>query len=771
VSERPALPPLAPDGAWPDAPADALPAGVVVDRTSSATFGLTPEEFDQVVDHLGRSPVAVEAAMFGALWSEHCGYKNSRPLLRRLPTEGPQVLQGPGENAGVVDVGDGWGVAFKMESHNHPSAVEPVQGAATGVGGILRDIFAMGARPFAVLDALRFGDLATARTRYLLHGVVEGIAGYGNAIGVPTVGGEIAFHPSYQENPLVNVMALGLLRHEELQSGTVGAVGHVLLYVGAKTGRDGLGGAVFASADLSAASDADRPAVQVGDPFLEKLLLEACLEAIQAGMVAGVQDMGAAGLTSSVGEMAHRAGLGVDLDLGRVPRRERGMTPLEVMLSESQERMVLTAVPGREDDLIALLRRWELDAVPIGVVRDHGRFRLFEGDALIADMPVGALNDAPTYVREGREDPAATAARERGLHDLPPPADAGAALPDLLADPTIASKRAVYQRYDHQVMTNTVVLPGAADAAVLRLKGSDRAVAATVDCNARYVGLAPRHGAALAVVEAARNLAAVGATPLGVTDNLNFGNPTVPEVYFQMAEAVEGIREACLALRTPVTGGNVSLYNQYRADDGVRAVLPTPTIGMVGVLPDVGRRATMALVRDDDALLLLGEGVPTLGASSYLARAHGVEAGAPPELDLAAADRLVTTLAGLVQAGRVDTAHDVGDGGIAVALAEMAIAGGRGVDAELGAGPAPSGAVADGVAALFGEAAHLALVAVPEACAATVTAAAAAGGVPCRRVGVVGGDRIALRAGTLALDVALTEAREAFERTITEALA
>ncbi|MFO8150371.1 MAG: phosphoribosylformylglycinamidine synthase subunit PurL [Trueperaceae bacterium] len=771
MSDRPALPPLVPDGAWPDAPVGAVPVGVVVDRTKSATFGLTPEEFDQVVGHLGRLPAAVEAAMFGALWSEHCGYKNSRPLLRRLPTEGPQVLQGPGENAGVVDVGDGWGVAFKMESHNHPSAVEPVQGAATGVGGILRDIFAMGARPFAVLDALRFGDLATARTRYLLHGVVEGIAGYGNAIGVPTVGGEIAFHPSYQENPLVNVMALGLLRHEELQSGTVGAVGHVLLYVGAKTGRDGLGGAVFASADLSAASDADRPAVQVGDPFLEKLLLEACLEAIQAGLVAGIQDMGAAGLTSSVGEMAHRARLGVDLDLGRVPRREPGMTPLEVMLSESQERMVLTAVPGREDDLIALLRRWELDVVPIGVVRDHGRFRLFEGDELVADMPVGPLNDAPTYVRDGREDPAASAARERALDGLPPPADAGAALLDLLADPTIASKRAVYQRYDHQVMTNTVVLPGAADAAVLRLKGSDRAVAATVDCNARYVGLAPRHGAALAVVEAARNLAAVGATPLGVTDNLNFGNPTVPEVYFQMAEAVEGIREACLALRTPVTGGNVSLYNQYRAIEGVRAVLPTPTIGMVGVLPDVRRRATMALARDGDALVLLGEGAPSLGASSYLARVHGLEAGAPPTLDLAAAERLVTTLAGLVQAGLVDTAHDVGDGGIAVALAEMAIAGGRGVDAELPADLAAHDDADRDVADLFGEAAHLALVAVPEARLAAVTEAAEAGGVPCRRVGRAGGGRIALRAGALGLDVALADARDAFERTIAEALA
>jgi phosphoribosylformylglycinamidine synthase subunit PurL len=761
-----ALPPLLAEGRWPDAPPSAVPDGAPVGRDRAGTFGLSVDEFDAVVGHLGRAPVAVEAAMFGALWSEHCGYKNSRPLLRRLPTEGPQVLQGPGENAGVVDVGDGWGVAFKMESHNHPSAVEPVQGAATGVGGILRDIFAMGARPFAVLDALRFGDLASPRTRYLLHGVVEGIAGYGNAIGVPTVGGEIAFHPSYAENPLVNVMALGLLRHEDLQSGTVGAVGHVLLYVGSKTGRDGLGGAVFASADLSAASDADRPAVQVGDPFMEKLLLEACLEAMGAGLVVGVQDMGAAGLTSSVGEMAHRAGLGVDLDVGRVPRRERGMTPLEVMLSESQERMVLTAAPGREDELIATLARWELDAVPVGVVRDHGRFRVFEGERLVADMPVGPLNEAPTYTREGVEDPAVAAARARPLDDVPPPADAGAALLALLADPSIASKRAVYERYDHQVMTNTVVLPGAADAAVLRLKGSDRGVAATVDCNARYVGLAPRRGAALAVVEAARNLAAVGATPLGVTDNLNFGNPTQSEVYFQMQEAVEGLREACLALRTPVTGGNVSLYNQYRTDDGVRAILPTPTVGMVGVLPDVRRRATMALARDGDVVLLLGEGTPSIGASTYLAALHGLEAGEPPALDLAAADRLVTTLATLVQDGLVDVAHDVGDGGIAVALAEMAIAGGRGVFATLAV---ESGGRPD--AALFGEAAHLALVAVPEAGVEAVAAAAEAAGVPWRRLGPVGGTRVVVRAGEMAADVPLEAARDAFERTIAEALA
>ncbi len=752
---------------WTEAPLSAVPDGAPVAADRAATFGLDAAEFAQVERHLGRAPNALEAAMFGALWSEHCGYKNSRPLLRRLPTEGPQVLQGPGENAGVVDVGEGWGLAFKMESHNHPSAVEPVQGAATGVGGILRDIFAMGARPIAILDALRFGDVDDERTRYLLHGVVEGIAAYGNAIGVPTVGGEIAFHPSYQENPLVNVMALGLLRHEDLQSGTVGAVGRVLLYVGSKTGRDGLGGAVFASADLSADSDADRPAVQVGDPFLEKLLLEACLEAIAAGLVDGVQDMGAAGITSSVGEMAHRAGLGVDFDVARVPRRETGMTPLEVMLSESQERMVLTAAPGRERELIGLLEKWELDAVPVGIVRDHGRFRVFDGDALVGDMPVAPLNEAPTYVREGREDPAVIAARERPLEDVPLPSDPSAVLTALLGCPDIASKRAVYRRYDHQVMTNTVVVPGAGDAAVLRIKGSGRGVAATVDCNARYVYLAPRRGAALAVVEAARNLAAVGATPLGVTDNLNFGNPTVPEVYFQMREAVEGLREACLALRTPVTGGNVSLYNQYRAPDGrVRAVLPTPTVGMVGVLPDVRRRATMAFERDGDEVWLLGAGRPSLGATTYLATVHGLEAGAPPDLDLEAVDRLVSTLAGLVQDGVVATAHDVGDGGIAVALAEMAILGGRGVDAVL-----PSDLAERPDAALFGEVADRALAAVPADRAEALRRACAAAGLAAVRIGVVGGDAVRVRADGAEVDVSVTAARAAFEGTIERALA
>jgi phosphoribosylformylglycinamidine synthase subunit PurL len=703
--------------------------------------------------------------MFGALWSEHCGYKNSRPLLRRLPTEGPQVLQGPGENAGVVDIGDGLAVAFKMESHNHPSAVEPVQGAATGVGGILRDIFAMGARPFAVLDALRFGDLADARTRYLLTGVVHGIAGYGNAIGVPTVGGEVEFNACYAENPLVNVMALGLLRHRDLQSGTVGEAGNVLLYVGSKTGRDGLGGAVFASADLSEASAADRPAVQVGDPFMEKLLLEACLEAIDRGLVVGVQDMGAAGLTSSVAEMAHRAGMGIDLDLDRVPRRESGMSALEVMLSESQERMVLTVAPGREGELLELLHRWELDAAPIGRVAGHGRFRLFEGGALVGDMPVAPLNEAPTYTREGREDPNVRRARERDLGDLPLPADLGATLLRLLADPTVASKRAIFRQYDHQVMTNTVVLPGEGDAAVLRVKGTRRGVAATVDCNARYVYLAPRRGAALAVAEAARNLACVGARPLGVTDNLNFGNPTVREVYHQMVETVEGLREACLALSTPVTGGNVSLYNQYRSGDAHVAIHPTPTVGMVGVLEDVERHARMSLRRDGDVLHVLGAGRPALGASTYLARVHGLEAGWPPELDLTAERALIDLLVEVVAAGLVDSAHDVSDGGVAVALAEMAIHGGRGFDVTL---PADLAARVD--AALFGEAASLAVVAVEPAKEARMLAAADEAGVPHQRLGTAGGDRLLLTVAGAGFDVDLGDAREAFEAPIAKAL-
>lgn len=751
-------------------------------KARAAEFGLSDQEFEQVETALGRPPNALEAAMFGALWSEHCGYKNSKPLLRRLPTSGPQVLQGPGENAGVIDVGDGWAVAFKMESHNHPSAVEPVQGAATGVGGILRDIFAMGARPIATLNSLRFGELDDAKTRSLLAGVVEGIALYGNAIGVPTVGGELETNPCYAENPLVNVMALGLLRHDELKRGTVGAVGNRLLYVGSRTGRDGLGGAVFASADLSEAAAEDRPAVQVGDPFMEKLLLEACLEAYAAGLVAGVQDMGAAGLSSSVGEMAHRAGLGVDLHVDRVPRREDGMTPLEVMLSESQERMVLTAQPGREEELLALLERWELEAVEIGEVAAHGRFRVIEDGVVVGDMPVRALNEPPEYVREGAEDPAITAARATDLSSLPRPADPAGVLLKLLASPAIASKRAAFQQFDQQVMTNTVVLPGAAGAAVLRVKGSGIGIAATVDCNSRYVYLDPELGAAHAVAEAARNLSCVGARPLAVTDNLNFGNPTKPEVYHQLERAVAGISSACLALDTPVIGGNVSLYNEFATPGGRVAIHPTPTIGMVGVLADVSHRATSAFGRAGDVVLLVGPAGGSLGASEYLYRLHGLEAGAPPALDLVLESKVQHVVRGLIEDGLCTTAHDAGQGGLAVSLAELCIGSlregsgggapgvGLGVSVDLGEQP---GLRVDEL--FFGEAPSRVLLAVAEEHVEEALARCEAVGIPGARVGTVesGAEapaRFRLEGAGAAIDLPLADLASAYFGTFTEAL-
>ena len=733
----------------------------------AAEFGLSPAEFALLQAGLGRPPVALEAAMTGALWSEHCGYKNSRPLLRRLPTEGPQVLQGPGENAGVVDLGDGLALAFKMESHNHPSAVEPVQGAATGVGGILRDIFAMGARPVAVLDALRFGPLEHPRTRYLLSGVVEGIAAYGNAIGVPTVGGDLAFHPSYLENPLVNVMALGVMPVSRLQSGTVGEVGNRLLYVGSHTGRDGLGGAVFASADLSGASAEDRPAVQVGDPFMEKQLLEATLAVIDAGLVEGVQDMGAAGLTSSVAEMAHRAGRGVDLHVDAVPRREPGMTPLEVMLSESQERMVLTVHPGRADEVVALVERYELPWAWIGEVVPGDRLRILDQGRVVADLPVALINEAPTYERPHAEDPAVT--RARATDPSPPlPDDLGAVLDAMIAAPGLASTRPIWRRYDHQVRTDTVVPPGAADAAVLRVKGTTIGIAATVDANPRYASLDPYQGAVLAVAEAARNLSAVGATPLGVTDNLNFGNPERSHVYHQMSRAVDGLRDACLALGTPVTGGNVSLYNQWREGDHDVAIAPTPTVGMVGVLRDVRRHATTGLTRAGDRLWLIGTTGDELGGSAYLGHVHGQEVGRPPACDLAREAAVQAAVRGLIEDGLVDTAHDVGEGGLAIALAEMTFAAGIGVAADVAAG-AQDGVRPD--ALLFGESAARMIVAAPLGRADAIESRLQTAGVPWAVLGRSGGGDLVLRWPDGRLRRSVEELRERHARPLEEALA
>jgi phosphoribosylformylglycinamidine synthase II len=652
------------------------------------------------------------------------------------------------------------------------------------VGGILRDIFAMGARPVAVLDTLRFGPLSEPRNRWLLHGVVEGISLYGNAIGVPTVGGEVGFHSTYSQNPLVNVMAVGLLRHESLQSGTVGEPGNRLVYVGSRTGRDGLGGAVFASADLSGASEADRPAVQVGDPFLEKLLLEATLEAIERGLVVGVQDMGAAGLASSVGEMAYRAGLGVDFWVDRVPRREQGMTPAEVMLSESQERMVLTVVPERLTEVLELMEHWELDAVEVGEVRSGGRLRILDGESVVGDMPVAALNEAPTYRREGREDPEVSARREAPLR-IGPPGDLGAVLARLLGSPTIGSKRPVFERYDYQVMTNTVIAPGAADAAVIRVKGTGLGVAMSVDCNARYVGLDPFEGARHAVAEAARNVACVGARPLAITNNLNFGNPTRPEVYYQLERAVEGLRDACLALGTPVTGGNVSLYNQYRGDDGeMVSVLPTPTVGMIGVLEDVERHATMALKKRPDhgagadVLVLVGPVAGELGASEYLAVVHGLEQGRPPRLDLDLESRAQRGVVACIAAGLCDTAHDTAEGGLAVALAEMAIAGGLGFEVDLDAardtelandfgeyGQAPSA-----TELLFGEAASRVVLALRHEALEPALALLAAEGAPFRVVGRVGGDEAVLVAAGQRVRMSVDDLRDHFEMALVEAL-
>ncbi len=733
----------------------------------AAEFGLSADEYRRLEAGLGRTPTVLEAAVTGALWSEHCGYKNSRPLLRRLPTEGARVLQGPGENAGVVALGEGMALAFKMESHNHPSAVEPVQGAATGVGGILRDIFAMGARPIAVLDALRFGPLDHPRTRYLLAGVVDGIASYGNAVGVPTVGGDLAFHDSYLENPLVNVMALGVMPVERLQSGTVGEVGNRLLYVGSRTGRDGLGGAVFASADLSGASGADRPAVQVGDPFLEKQLLEATLAVIEAGLVEGVQDMGAAGLTSSVAEMAHRAGRGVDLHVDRVPRREQGMTPLEVMLSESQERMVLTVAPERAEAVLAALERFELDAAWIGEVIPGDRLRILERGEVVADLPVELINDAPTQVREHHEDPAVTAARETPA-DPPLPGDLGVALDALVAVPGLASTRPIWQRYDFQVRTDTVVPPGAADAAVLRIKGTRLGVAATVDANPRQASLDPYQGAVLAVAEAARNLSSVGAEPLGVTDNLNFGNPERAHVYHQMSRAVDGLRDACLALGTPVTGGNVSLYNQWREGDHDRAIAPTPTVGMVGLLADVARHATAGLQRAGDRLWLVGETRDELGASAYLWHLHGLEVGRPPACDLTREAAVQRVVREAIADGLVDTAHDCGEGGLAIALAEMTFAAGIGLAADVGAGAA-AGVRPD--ALLFGESASRIVIAAPDARSGEIERRLDAAGVPWAVLGRSGGGDLVLRWPGGRLRRPVDALRELHERPLTEVLA
>ena len=646
-----------------------------------AEHGLTTGEFDLLVTMLGRKPTFTELGIVSALWNEHCSYKHSRPLLRGLPTKAPYVLQGPGENAGVISVGDGLAVAFKIESHNHPSAVEPYQGAATGVGGILRDVFTMGARPIALLDSLRFGSLDSARVRYLFAGVVKGIGDYGNCVGIPTVAGEVVFDPAYEGNPLVNAMCVGTMREDELMLAVAQGVGNSIMAVGARTGRDGIHGASFASEDLSAESEAKRPRVQVGDPFTEKLLLEASLELIHSGHIVAIQDMGAAGLTSSSAEMAARGDVGVTIDTSKVPVREEGMTPYEILLSESQERMLVVVKRGHEQQVRDILGKWDLTAAVIGEVIAEPVYRVTEGDRVVAEFPGNRLvTDCPMYTPPARESDAIAALRARDVSKVPErpeESDPLWALEQLLASPTIASKAWVYRQYDTSVRTNTVVGPGG-DAAVVRLRGTNKALALKVDCNGRYVYLDPRMGARIAVAEAARNVACVGGRPMAITNNLNFGNPKRPEVYFQLREAIAGMGEACTALGTPVTGGNVSLYNEHPGG----AVYPTPVIGMVGLLEDVSRATRSTFRQAGDYVMLIGEPSDEIGASEYLARIHGIVAGAPPRCDLELERRTIDLLLEAIEAGVISSAHDCSDGGLAVALAECCMANER---ASLGA--------------------------------------------------------------------------------------
>ncbi|PSF38401.1 phosphoribosylformylglycinamidine synthase subunit PurL [Aphanothece hegewaldii CCALA 016] len=667
-----------------------------------ASEGIKPEEYEEIVSRLGRHPNKAELGMFGVMWSEHCCYKNSRPLLKQFPITGERILVGPGENAGVVDLGNGLRLAFKIESHNHPSAVEPFQGAATGVGGILRDIFTMGARPIAILNSLRFGNLDDARNRRIFTGVVEGISHYGNCVGVPTVGGEVYFDPAYSGNPLVNAMALGLMETTEIVKSGAKGIGNPVLYVGSTTGRDGMGGASFASAELTDQSMDDRPAVQVGDPFLEKSLIEACLEAFKTGAVVAAQDMGAAGITCSTSEMAAKGGVGIELDLDKIPVRETGMIPYEYLLSESQERMLFVAEKGREQELIEIFHRWGLQAVIAGTVIEEPIVRiLFKGE-IAANIPATALADnTPIYHRELlTESP--TYAIEAGKwteENLPACTVQGIdsktwndILLQILDTPTIASKRWVYRQYDHQVQNNTVILPGGADAAVIRVRPIDAdprtatiGVAATTDCNGRYVYLDPYEGAKAAVAEAARNLSCVGAEPLAVTDNLNFGSPENPVGYWQLASACRGIADGCREMSTPVTGGNVSLYNETVDSNGnPQPIYPTPVIGMVGLIPDITKVCGQAWQNEGDLIYLLGSSViPTLGGSEYINTIHSTIAGKPPIVDFEIERLVQKACREGIRQGWIKSAHDCAEGGIAVTLAECCIGSHLGASVEL----------------------------------------------------------------------------------------
>ncbi|MBD8006633.1 phosphoribosylformylglycinamidine synthase subunit PurL [Bacillus norwichensis] len=628
-------------------------------------MGLSDEEFELAEKMLGRTPNYTETGLFSVMWSEHCSYKSSKPVLKKFPTEGKQVLQGPGEGAGIVDIGDNQAVVFKIESHNSPSAIEPYEGAATGVGGIVRDVFSMGARPIAAMNSLRFGELDSPRVRYLLEQAVAGIADYGNSLGVPTVGGEIQFDPAYESNPLVNAMVVGLLNHEDMQKGQAKGVGNTVMYVGAATGRDGIHGATFSSVELSEDEEEERAAVQAGDPFTEKLLMDACLELVKSDALIGIQDMGAAGLTSSSAEMASKAGYGVEMNLDLIPQREENMTAYEMMLSESQERMLIVIKKGREQEIIDLFAKYDLEAVSVGHVTDDKMLRLLHKGQVVAEVSADALaEDAPVYHKVS-EVPEYFRKYQEMEVDIPKVDDYETTLLQLLQQPTVASKEWVYRQFDHQVGSNTVVTPGS-DAAVVRIPGTNKGIAITTDCNSRYIYLDPETGGKIAVAEAARNVVCSGAEPLAITDGLNFGNPDKPEIFWQIEKSAEGISEACLALNSPVIGGNVSLYNEK----GGKAIYPTPIIGMVGLIPDLGHATTQSFKEAGDLIYIIGEAKPEFGGSELQKLVHGEIFGKAPALDLEVEVERQKQILAAIREGLVSSAHDISEGGAAVALSE-----------------------------------------------------------------------------------------------------
>ncbi len=758
---------------------------------------LTPDEYQKILGILGREPSYTELGIFSVMWSEHCSYKNTRPVLKTFPTKGSRILVGAGEeNAGIIDVGDGIAIAFKIESHNHPSAVEPFQGAATGVGGIIRDIFTMGARPVAGLNSLRFGSLSNPAVRRLFSGVVSGIAHYGNCFGIPTIGGEVYFDASYEGNPLVNAFCIGVLRHEQITRGAAHGVGNPVFYVGPATGRDGLAGAAFASKDLTEESaEQQRGAVQVGDPFMEKLVCEACLELLATGAVAGMQDMGAAGLTCSTCETAARAGTGIEIELDRVPQRAPNMSSYEIMLSESQERMLVVVKKGREEEVKRVFDKWDLPWSEIGIVTDSGRMVVRHHGRVVADIPARQLaDDAPIYFREFKEPESMARVRAFTLSSVPPVTDPATALKRLLADHSIASKNWVYRQYDHMVRDGSVVCPGS-DAAVIRIKADslpvlpvghpaadkpvpEKYVAMSVDCNGAHVALDPYEGGKAAVVEACRNIACAGALPLGATDNLNFGNPHNPAIFWQIRESVRGLADACRALGAPVTGGNCSLYNQRGA---LGAIDPTPTVAVVGLVEDLAHVTTQWFKQEGDAVLLLGEPVDQvdplqgLGGSALLRVAHGIKDGLPPRCPLDVAQTLHTTLVGLIREGVVRSAHDCSDGGLAVALAECSISElvaretPRLLGARIDLTPlAKEGMRAD--ALLFGETQNRVVITVRPEDAGRVLKQASILGVPAARIGVVGGDSLWVQTAQGEWSAPLAQLHDAWWNSIARAM-